>query len=1300
MAEAFVSRYTLFIGAVTSLSENDVRFGLESIYGPTLRVELFGKTRDGKSSGAGRVTFRRKEDAARAVQDHFVEIPLPNGDTRRVELNPWKKPPGPFTDGEIAAVRETELALDRGLFQNPVSSTAGRSALAIKHISRESKNCKPGEKKTWTVAVENGTTQVRRLVACYVIQDEQSPPVFSLTLKGPSLPTEIRPDSRLSFEIAFQPPRSGTFSADLFFVFMSHHVSERLHELALTDEEAYRRQQAKSNYIPWQQDPDDLLQRKVVPAFPPSRPSATHMHTNTENHYKIPLERYPIPEHVQGSIDEVGHLLWTNKDGSPWHLRDSFQKRMHSLLWAEEAELVKQLRRYNLHGVQIPKVTEPLEVQDPVSRILIENLEEHRPSIIVNDEIFVWVKGSDTEYQGFVWRVEKDSVLVFFHLDFHRIFTGDQKFSVRFAFNRINLRVMHRAVDSVILDVIWPESIVDQNLAAGPTPKEASQQQQHQQHQQQQQQQQQQEKIDPNDDIVKCFEEILSGSPQEGVLLSSLPSLFKIRFGGGDTLNTEKSVKKFLEKYPNKFSIESHRGVLAVRLAKISNLDEFYDRELSKKINREQRWAIDHAVPLIRGEQNPPFLIFGAFGTGKTRTLVEMALRMLNFPKARVLIATPSNSAADLLTAALAKSEVLSNPEKMLRLVAFHRRLDSIPNGIVKYTAWSNQKQLFDLPELPRLMSFQVIVTTAVTAGALHGMGVPQGHFTHIILDEAGQAQVCEALVPLSLADRNCCVVMAGDPEQLGPRLLSGTSIRHGLGLSILEVMKSSPAYARLSPDNPHQPHAVQFLSNYRTQPDILGLSSRLFYMGKLVPCAESASTRLYHGWQKLLRPDIPVMFQSVQHPEEREGDSPSFFNSLEALTVCDLVENLVKEFPHREQNRIAVLSPYFKQVKKIRDILRERRLRGVQVGSVDDVQGREFDAVFITTVRSNHRWIDFDKKYSLGFIKDKRRINTAITRSRALLCFVGDPYLLWIDPTWRQILEYLQKLGVYSGPPLREADVSQHVRNRTGGEAPVLELGSSAADDDSLRPVTPLPGSLASTSTAPQATASTSTARAPTPAPAPAQTPAPAPTPQATASKSTARAPTPAVPAPAPTPALATAPVPATAPAPIAPPGLSQDLWHSNPAAVQFLGQPTQWPQQPFQQPAPIGHSRLDANAPAFSGAVPHVIHSTEFASLSASSFGALPPIRAVPSSDPRNFSVEISLFQHTIQSMTKTVLPESQRITITLVPRAVFLSQTVAPGTPATVIVVANPSSHISTHSETLGLVLTLSTPVFKPL
>lgn len=139
--------------------------------------------------------------------------------------------------------------------------------------------------------------------------------------------------------------------------------------------------------------------------------------------------------------------------------------------------------------------------------------------------------------------------------------------------------------------------------------------------------------------------------------------------------------------------------------------------------------------------------------------------------------------------------------------------------------------------------------------------------------------------------------------------------------------------------------------------------------------------------WSKrATKKDFPFLFYALDNSkEDREADSPGYFNIDEAIAITSLVINLMNEMRKLGRNLyqqdICVLSASRKQSQKIRMVLRKHKLGAVEVGTTEALQGREFKAIFISTVRSSTNLLEFDRQHNIGFIADEKRFNTAISR-------------------------------------------------------------------------------------------------------------------------------------------------------------------------------------------------------------------------------------------------------------------------------------------------------------------------------
>ena len=164
-------------------------------------------------------------------------------------------------------------------------------------------------------------------------------------------------------------------------------------------------------------------------------------------------------------------------------------------------------------------------------------------------------------------------------------------------------------------------------------------------------------------------------------------------------------------------------------------------------------------------------------GTGKTSIIVECIVQLVRRDaSARVLACTPSIAAADLLVERLAAAGL--DPDKL-----YHLNTSSIyEDGI------SDDEQAFSHTGIPgheRLLAFRVVLSTCSKAAILQTLGVPVGHFSHIVIDEAAQAEEPLAMIPImTFSNASTNIILAGDLNQLPLVIESPTAARSGLGKS------------------------------------------------------------------------------------------------------------------------------------------------------------------------------------------------------------------------------------------------------------------------------------------------------------------------------------------------------------------------------------------------------------------------------------------------------------------------------------------------------------------------------------
>ncbi|GFW82752.1 RNA helicase Mov10l1 [Trichonephila clavipes] len=475
-------------------------------------------------------------------------------------------------------------------------------------------------------------------------------------------------------------------------------------------------------------------------------------------------------------------------------------------------------------------------------------------------------------------------------------------------------------------------------------------------------------------------------------------------------------------------------GLMTVHKEKSGNN---YEKGQSKPLNKSKmqwkneklNWKQKEAVlRIVECRCRPlPYIIFGPPGTGKTITLVESVLQVHeNIPESRIIICTPSNSAADLVAQRIIESNLIDT-EQMVRLNSYQRSVESIPEFIRPYCQ--------DKDSLDSLPQYRIVISTCSTAGSLYTIGLCNDFFTHVFIDEAGQLMEPESDIAVGFIDSQTkgTVVMAGDPQQLGPVLRSSHALTYGLQVSFLERLMNTALYARNEKDyreyGGYNPLLVTMLEeSYRSHPDILRFPSDTFYFSQVICCFPTDNSRKLTLWEELPTKGFPVIFHGIKGEENREQNSPSWFNPAEVVQVATYLQKLY-DFG-LTPSEVGIIAPYKKQVEKIRVLLKALHLEFCKIGSVEEFQGQERRAIIISTVRSSDQYVNCDILYNLGFISNPKRLNVAITRSQELLIVVGNPHILSKDFFWHSFVRYCVVNGCYTGCDLPLSFIQHRTSN------------------------------------------------------------------------------------------------------------------------------------------------------------------------------------------------------------------------------------------------------------------------------
>ncbi|OPJ84954.1 helicase with zinc finger domain 2 [Patagioenas fasciata monilis] len=461
--------------------------------------------------------------------------------------------------------------------------------------------------------------------------------------------------------------------------------------------------------------------------------------------------------------------------------------------------------------------------------------------------------------------------------------------------------------------------------------------------------------------------------------------------------------------------------------------------------NSKQKLAISFITgQATSSRQVPPLLIYGPFGTGKTFTLAMATIEILRQPNTRVLICTHTNSAADIYIREYFHNYVTSgHPWAVpLRIISTDRPTNMTDPTTQMYCCLSPDQRSFRHPTQAEIDRHRIIITTSMLSKNLR---VPPGFFTHIMIDEAAQMLECEALVPLAYATFETRIVLAGDHMQITPKLFcvgDGQSADYTLLNRLFQFYQKEKHEVAMK-------SRIIFNENYRSTAGIIEFVSKHFYIGKGNAIQASGNIPPH--------PEIfPLVFCHVSGVAERDLSMISWHNTSEIIQVIEKVKEIYQRWPDewgvQDLKKICVVS-HGMQVSATRQELRKKQLQDVVVENYENLPGREFRVIIISTVHTS-KSLSVSASHHLEFFNEARVLNTIMTRAQSLVVAVGDAVALCshgqCSKVWKRFIQWCIEKGSIFPENLTMAQIKQAACDKESWSRKSPEGDEEGSDTDS----------------------------------------------------------------------------------------------------------------------------------------------------------------------------------------------------------------------------------------------------------
>lgn len=451
----------------------------------------------------------------------------------------------------------------------------------------------------------------------------------------------------------------------------------------------------------------------------------------------------------------------------------------------------------------------------------------------------------------------------------------------------------------------------------------------------------------------------------------------------------------------------------------------------NKSLNPNQNIAVEKILAA-----NEVAAIHGPPGTGKTTTIVEAIFQTVSEGKS-VLVCAPSNAATDLLVEKLAAKEIrvlrLGHPARITEDILSHtldyqmvnqpdyadikkmrQQADEFRKLALKYkrnygkaerdqrksllneaSSLRSQADQWEFYVTQKLLSEATVIATTLTGAS--AQVIQNKQFEVVFIDEASQALEPSTWIPILKGEK---IVFAGDHHQLPPTVKSREAGAAGLNVTLFEKCVSRNNLATL------------LNIQYRMHPAIMGFSNQVFYDNKLMAAENTHIHQLFQDDQVIEFVDTA----GCGYQEFLNKENNSLSNKGEAEVLFKhfrlYLNHLKQEKIELNELSIGIISPYREQVILLHEQLQAEPLApelldNITIDTIDAFQGRERDIIYISLVRSN-------EKGEIGFLKDTRRLNVAMTRARMKLVMFGDSATLASSDFYLEMIGYFESLAAH----------------------------------------------------------------------------------------------------------------------------------------------------------------------------------------------------------------------------------------------------------------------------------------------